>query len=167
MPSTSTHASSHGPPLSRLLDLSADALQAVRAGRSLNDVLAHTAADARPGVQALSFHALRWLGSALQVREHIVPKTPPPNVDALVLTALALLWPSENPPYPDHTLVDQAVSCARHRTPTAANFINAVLRRFLRERDELVRAAQHSPVGAYNHPLWWIERVKRDWPAHW
>ena len=24
-----------------------------------------------------------------------------------------------------------------------------------------------SPVGAYNHPLWWIERIKRDWPTHW
>ncbi|MDH5339715.1 MAG: 16S rRNA (cytosine(967)-C(5))-methyltransferase RsmB [Rubrivivax sp.] len=160
-------SAAHGPPLSRLLDLTADAVQAVRGGRSLNEVLAGTAPDARPGVQALSFHALRWLGSALQVREQIAPKTPPPNVDALVLTGLALLWPSESPPYPDHTLVDQAVSCARHRTPSAANFINAVLRRFLRERDALVQAAQRSPLGAYNHPPWWVERVRHDWPAHW
>jgi 16S rRNA (cytosine967-C5)-methyltransferase len=88
-------------------------------------------------------------------------------VDALVLTGLALLWPGEEAPYPAHTLVDQAVSCARHRTPGAANFINAVLRRFVRERDALVQAAQHSPLGAYNHPLWWIERVRHDWPGHW
>lgn len=155
-------------PLARLLDLTADAVQAVQAGRSLNDLLARCPAEARPGVQALSFHVLRWLGGAQQVRELLAPKTPPPNVDALLCTALALLWPTgEPPPYADHTLVDQAVTIARHRTPAAANFLNAVLRRFLRERDELVASARTRPVGAYNHPLWWIERIKQDWPQHW
>lgn len=160
--------SAPSPPLARLLDLTADTVQAVRGGRSLNDLLGRVPADARPGVQALSFHALRWLGSATEVRSAVAPKTPPPNVDALLVTALALLWPTgEEPPYPDHTLVDQAVKCARHRTPAAAGFINAVLRRFLREREALAAAARHAPVGAYNHPLWWIERIKQDWPPHW
>lgn len=156
------------PPLQRLLDLTADAVQAVQAGRSLNDALARVPAEARPGVQALSFHVLRWLGGATELRSICVPKPPPPNVDALLVSALALLWPTgEAPPYPDHTLVDQAVASARHRTPAAAGFINAVLRRFLRERDALVAQARHQPVAAYNHPLWWIERIKQDWPAHW
>lgn len=154
-------------PLSRLLDHTADAVTAVRNGRSLTDVLARCPADARPGTQALSFHALRWLGSAEAVRGLLAPKTPPPAVDALLVTALALLWPVDEPPYPAHTLVDQAVTTARQRVPAAAGFINAVLRRFLRERDALVAAAMHQPVGAYNHPLWWIERVKQDWPAQW
>jgi 16S rRNA (cytosine967-C5)-methyltransferase len=156
------------PPLSRLLDLTADAVRAVRDGRSLNDVLARVPPDARPGVQALSFHALRWLGAALEVRAAVAPKPPPPNVDSLLVTALALLWPTgEPPPYAEHTLVDQAVAGMRQRAPAASGFVNAVLRRFLRERDALVAAARHAPVGAWNHPLWWIERVKADWPPHW
>lgn len=151
-----------------MLDLTADAVQAVRDGRSLNDVLARVPADARPGVQALSFHVLRWLGGALEVRAAVAPKPPPPNIDALLVSALALLWPTgEPPPYAEHTLVDQAVASMRHRAPSAAGFINAVLRRFVREREALVAAARHSPVGAYNHPLWWIERIKQDWPPHW
>jgi 16S rRNA (cytosine967-C5)-methyltransferase len=154
-------------PLSRLLDLSADAVQAVREGRSLTDVLARCPADARPGVQALSFHTLRWLGSAGALRALLAPKTPPPRVDALLCTALALLWPEGKPPYAEHTLVDQAVAAARQRTPAAAAFINAVLRRFLRERDPLVSAARRTPLGAYNHPAWWVERVRADWPEHW
>ncbi len=154
-------------PLARLLELTADAVQAVRSGQSLTDVLAKTPALARPGVQALSFHVLRWLGSATELRALLAPKTPPPAVDALLVTALALLWPGESLPYAEHTLVDQAVSAARLRVPAAAAFINAVLRRFLRERDTLVAAVGHAPVGAYNHPLWWIERVRRDWPADW
>ena len=160
-----THTPSQ--PLSRLLEHTADAVQAVRDGRSLTDVIAKLPPDLRPGVQALSFHTLRWLGSATEARALLAPKTPPPRVDALLITALALLWPGEDPPYPEHTLVDQAVSAARLRTPAAAGFINAVLRRFVREKDALVQAVRHAPIGAYNHPLWWIERVKRDWPSDW
>jgi len=26
---------------------------------------------------------------------------------------------------------------------------------------------RRDPVGAFNHPLWWIERLKADWPARW
>ena len=154
-------------PLARLLELTADAVQAVRGGRSLTDVLAKAPAQTRPAVQALSFHVLRWLGSATELRAQLAPKTPPPNVDALLVTALALLWPGEPLPYAEHTLVDQAVSAARLRVPAAAAFINAVLRRFLREREALVAAVGHTPAGAYNHPLWWIERLRHDWPRDW
>jgi 16S rRNA (cytosine967-C5)-methyltransferase len=156
-----------GIPLSRLLELTADAVQAVRSGKSLSELLPRVPAEARPGVQALSFHVLRWLGSATELRGRLAPKTPPPAVDALLLTALALLWPAGDgarPPYPDHTLVDQAVAAVRRRAPAAAGFVNAVLRRFIRERAVLVVAVRQSPLGAYNHPLWWIERLQRDWP---
>ncbi|HSW07849.1 16S rRNA (cytosine(967)-C(5))-methyltransferase RsmB [Aquabacterium sp.] len=155
------------PPLARLLDATADAVAAVRAGRSLTDVLARCPPDLRGGTQALSFHALRWLGGAMAARALMAPKEPPQNVDALLVTAIALLWPGSEPPYAEHTLVDQAVTAARQRTPAAANFVNAVLRRFVRERDALVEAARHQPVAAYNHPLWWIERIKQDWPQQW
>ena len=165
MAAADSHAPS--PALARLLEQTADAVQAVRGGRSLTEVLAQVSGELRPGVQALSFHALRWLGSATELRQRLAPKTPPPNVDALLVTALALLWPGEALPYADYTLVDQAVSTARLRAPAAAGFVNAVLRRFLRERDGLVEAVKHTPLGAFNHPLWWIERVKRDWPQDW
>jgi 16S rRNA (cytosine967-C5)-methyltransferase len=155
-------------PLARLLGHTADAVQAVRAGQSLNDALARCPAEARPGTQALSFHVLRWLGSALSARAVLAPKAPAPAVDALLLSALALLWPSgDEAPYSDHTLVDQAVTAARQRAKASANFVNAVLRRFLRERDAIVAAALRDPVAAHNHPVWWAERLGRDWPGQW
>ncbi len=154
------------PPLHRLLNQVADAVAAVQAGRSLTDWLASCPAELRGGTQALSFAVLRALGGAQAVRALMAPKAPPPPVDALLVSALALLWPGDSPPpYADHTLVDQAVTAARQRTPAAANFINAVLRRFLRERDTLVAQAQRQPVAAHNHPAWWIERLRHDWPA--
>lgn len=155
------------PPLSRLLALTADAVAAVRGGRSLTDVLAQVPAVSRPGTQALAFAVLRRLGSATAAREILAPRNPPAAVDALLVSSLALLWPDEAPPYADHTLVDQAVTAARKKVPAAANFINAVLRRFIRERDAVVAQAARQPQGAWNHPAWWIDRVKADWPAHW
>ena len=153
--------------LARLLDATADTVAAVRAGRSLADLLPRVGPDLRAGTQALTFHSLRWLGSAIAARTLMAPKEPPPKVDSLLVVALALLWPGSQPPYSEHTLVDQTVNAARTRTPAAAHFINAVLRRFLRERDTLVQAASRTPEGQFNHPLWWIERVRRDWPGQW
>jgi 16S rRNA (cytosine967-C5)-methyltransferase len=154
-------------PLAKLLNHTADAVQAVRAGQSLNVALANCPAAARAGTQALSFHALRWLGSAQALRKLLAPKAPPPKVDSLLLTALSLLWPTAEAPYAEHTLVDQAVDAARQRVKPSAAFVNAVLRRFLRERDALVATALRDPVARYNHPVWWIDRLKADWPDHW
>ena len=155
------------PALSRLLEQTADAVQAVRSGRSLTEVLAACPGPLRPGTQALSFLVLRRLGAAQAVRAILAPRTPPPAVEALLLSALALLWPDDAPPYADHTLVDQAVTAARKRAPQSASFLNAVLRRFLRERDALVAAVLKQPVARWNHPQWWIDRLKADWPGQW
>lgn len=155
------------PPLSRLLELCADAVASVQAGRSLNDVLAALPPSSRPGTQSLTFTVLRRLGSARAAREVLAPRTPPPAVEALLVCGLALLWPDDAPPYPDHTLVDQAVTAARHKVPAAAGFVNAVLRRFIRERAAIVEQASHLPEGAWNHPDWWVERLRRDWPTKW
>jgi 16S rRNA (cytosine967-C5)-methyltransferase len=156
-------------PLSHLISHTADAIQAVRAGRSLNDALARCPSDARPGVQALSFQVLRRLGAAQAVRARLAPKTPAPPVDALLLTALALLWPDaqDGARYEPHTVVDQAVDAAKRRSQASAPFINAVLRRFLREREALVAAATADPVAQHNHPRWWIDRLRKDWPGQW
>src|SRR3954470_3609909 len=128
-------------PLATLLGHTADAIAAVRAGESLNSALDRCPPAARPGTQALSFHALRWLGSAGEGGRQLATKPPAPKTDALLLTALALLWPAGEPPYAAHVLVDQAVSAARRRDKGSAAFVNAVLRRFLREQDALVEKA--------------------------
>ena len=156
-------------PLSRLIGHAADAVQAVRSGQSLNEALARCPVEARPGTQALAFQVMRTLGSAQAARQLLAPKTPPPAVDALLLTVLALLWPGveQGASYAPHTVVNQAVEAAKQRAKASAPFVNAVLRRFLRERDALVEAVQADPVARYNHPRWWIERLQADWPTQW
>ena len=157
-------------PLARLLRHTAEALLAVREGRSLNDALARCPPPARPGTQALAFQVMRTLGSAKAVRQRLAPKAPPAQVDALLTTALALLWPGAGAgaaSYAPHTLVNQAIEAAKKSAPASASFVNAVLRRFLREQDRLVAEVGSDPVAVHNHPAWWIRQLQDDWPDDW
>ena len=153
----------------RLLQATASAVQATRQGRSLTAQLENVSQDLRPGVQALSFQVLRQLGRATALREQLAAKIPPPAVDALLCTALALCWRDEDAPYPVHTLVNQAVEAARKQRNTQAQsgFINACLRRFMREREDLVLKTDKDLQAQWNHPSWWVERLQADHPAHW
>lgn len=156
------------PPLWRQLQATAGALQAVRAGQSATTALAAVAPDLRPAAQALLFHGLRQRGRAEALRSLLAKRAPAPPVDALLCLALALLWDEASAPYTPFTLVDQAVEAARRGGARAqSGFLNACLRRFLRERDALVATSARDPVARWNHPRWWIDRLQRDWPDDW
>ena len=156
-------------PLWRQLQAVATVLQAIRAGVSGTAALADVPGDLRPGVQALVFHVLRSLGRAEALRQLLANRTPPPPADALLCAALALAWRAEDAPYEVFTLVNQAVEAAKRSAATSAqaSFINACLRRFLREREQLVASTDHNPVAVWNHPKWWITRLQKEWPQHW
>ena len=125
--------------------------------------------DLRPGVQALSFQSMRWWGRAVALRKCLARKAPPAQADALLCTALALSWQDELAPYPVHTLVNQAVEAARrHKDMRAqAPFINACLRRFLREREALLLQTHADLTAQWNHPVWWVKRLQSDHPKQW
>ncbi|MFZ4623096.1 MAG: 16S rRNA (cytosine(967)-C(5))-methyltransferase RsmB [Rhodoferax sp.] len=157
------------PPLWRQLQATAAVLQAIRHGQSGTAALESVATPERPGVQALSFEVLRSLGRAQALRRQLAARTPPPAVDALLCVALALLWRKDAARYDAFTLVNQTVEAAK-RTPGSkpqAAFINACLRRFLREHDALVTLTDADLVARWNHPAWWIAQLQADWPGHW
>jgi 16S rRNA (cytosine967-C5)-methyltransferase len=156
-------------PLWRQLQGAASLLMAVRDGQSMTAALEDVDATLRPGVQSLGFHVLRWLGRAEALRQQLAKRPPPPEADALLCVALALGWSEVDAPYTMHTLVDQTVEAANRSEATRhqASFINGCLRRFLRERDALVALTEKSPQAVWNHPQWWIDRVRKDHPADW
>ncbi|MBC5785493.1 16S rRNA (cytosine(967)-C(5))-methyltransferase RsmB [Ramlibacter sp. USB13] len=162
-----SHPSS--PPLWRQLQAAASVLAAVRRGESATPAIAAVDAPLRPAAQALSFQVLRQLGRAEALRRRLAKRGPPPAADALLCTALALAWSEDDAPYPAFTLVDQAVEAAKRwpQTRPQQGFINACLRRFLREREQLVAEAEEEPVAHWNHPRWWIARLQQDWPQRW
>lgn len=154
-----------GPTLADQILDTARAVAQVRRGQSLTEVLEAVPAARRPGVQALAFTAWRRWGTTQALLKLWVPRPPPPDVDSLLRVALALLLETEAPPYPPHTLVHQAVEAAKQRHPRQAAMVNAVLRRAWRERGTCLQGVQErDPVARWNHPAWWIERLRADWP---
>jgi len=156
-------------PLWRQLQASAQVIQAVNQGTSGTAALDQVAPELRPAVQALSFHVWRNLGRARALRSLLASKTPPPAADALLCVAIALSWRDSDAPYEAFTLVNQAVEAAK-RGPSTRNqgaFINGCLRRFLRERDALVASTDADLQARWNHPLWWIQRLQKEYPDHW
>jgi 16S rRNA (cytosine967-C5)-methyltransferase len=156
-------------PLWQQLQAVAQALAQVRRGVSGTAALEAVPSSLRPGVQALLFQALRQLGRAQALRAQLASRAPAPLPDALLCTALALAWDPENAPYEPHTLVNQAVEAAKktRSLQMQANFLNACLRRFLRERDALVKATDNDVHAQWNHPEWWVKRLQKDHPDHW
>jgi len=169
------------PPLWRQLQATAGVVLAIRQGQSGSVALQAVTPALRPGVQALVFDVLRHLGLAQVLREHLAPRAPAARVAALLCTALALLHegdpphesphetPHDPPRYDAFTLVDQAVEAAKRdaRLRPQAGFVNACLRRFLREHSALLAHAQRNPLARWNHSAWWVQRLQHDWPDHW
>lgn len=147
----------------------AQALVQVRKGTSATVAVAAVPHALRPGAQALLFQVLRQLGRAQALRAQLAKRVPPPLADALLCTALALAWRDEDAPYAPHTLVNQAVEAAKKTKSlqAQANFLNACLRRFLREREALVQATDSDVQAVWNHPAWWVQRLQNDHPDHW
>ena len=159
----------HSVSLASQLQQVAGALQDILGGRSGSAVMENVPAVLRPGVQALLFQVLRHLGWAQAIRRQLAPRTPRPPVDALLCSALALLADVDNPPYEAFTLVNQTIEAAKNNSAVRAQapFVNACLRRFLREREPLQQAVANDLQAQWNHPRWWVQRLQKDHPQHW
>ncbi len=179
------NTTAHSPALADILLAAARAVQAVQGGASLTDALAQTPAALRPATQAISFHAMRRLGTASAIRRQLIPRTPPsPLLDALLLVAFTLLEHTDDTPEPQdpakagraaiphytaYTVVDQAVQAVASQRKLASfkGLVNASLRRFLRERDSILAKTAAAPEGRWNYPAWWVTQIRHDYPENW
>ncbi len=67
---------------------------------------------------------------------------------------------------PDHAVVSETVEAARHLgRPKLAPLVNAILRRFLRDR--ICDKPPSNEEAEYDHPRWLIESLRADWPDDW
>jgi 16S rRNA (cytosine967-C5)-methyltransferase len=138
-------------------------------GRRLEDALASASAPAalKATVQSLSFGTVRWfhqLEACLAGLSGRPLDRLDPEVRALALVGLYQLAHGETPP---HAAVAETVEASRLLgRPKAAGFVNAILRRFLREGEAILAAAQRDPAARYSHPGWMVRAFQEDWPQY-
>ncbi|MFP5393884.1 MAG: 16S rRNA (cytosine(967)-C(5))-methyltransferase RsmB [Gammaproteobacteria bacterium] len=156
----------------------ANAVAQVRAGTTLPQALAtafgvaQAGPQARGAIQDIAYRTMRALGRADVLLGLMTSKAPePPMLAALLSCALALIdAPDEDhAPYEAFTVVDQAVTAAGAHPDLAhaKGMVNAVLRRFVRERADLLALAGKQPLARWNYPQWWVDSVKTAYPERW
>ena len=150
--------------------LAARAVARVIGGASLTDALAEVddggALRGRTLVQELAYGTLRHWGT-LDALTRRLSSNPIPDALMRTLTAVAL-YQILHTRAPAFAVVDRAVEAAAQLVrPAARGLENALLRRFLRERESLLAAVNDDEVARHSYPKWWIERVRRDFPDDW
>jgi 16S rRNA (cytosine967-C5)-methyltransferase len=149
----------------------------VRAGTALPQALAKVFAQsgatpqARGAMQDIAYRAMRQLGRSDALIGLMASKAPePPMLAGLLGCALGLLLEEpDTQPYEEFTVVDQAVRVAASHPDMAhaKGMVNAVLRRFQRERTALLATALKQPAAQWNYPQWWIDAMRAAYPQDW
>jgi len=135
-------------------------------GRSADDALSpFDSAKDRSAIRAITLGTTRWYLRVTAVLDLLLdrPEKLSTEIRALLATALHQIEYSRNPL---HATVDAAVDAARVlRQDRAAGLVNGVLRRFSREKAELLKQVDESLAVRTAHPQWLVDAIQAAWPA--
>ncbi len=149
------------------------AVHRVLGGTTLTAALAAAApaGDAAGGrrralIQELAYGTLRHWGTLEAIVRRLATKPlADPALACLVAVALYQLDHTRAPPF---AIVDHAVNAAAAMVrPAVKSLVNALLRRYLRDRDAILADVRTDPVARWSHPRWWIDRLAREYPQDW
>ncbi len=150
------------------------ALKALSEVLDLNRNLAESEAlsqirDSRDNAFArhLTYGVLRWLTALEWLAGQLLTKPVKKrerDVQRLLLLGLQQLWHDQTA---SHAAVNETAECARLLgKPWAVGLINAVLRRFQREQEQLLGKLEQVPQ-RFAHPAWMLKEIQQDWPGNW
>ena len=152
-------------PGARALAEAARAVAAVVRGRSADEALASSEATAsRAAVRAIALGTMRWYLRLRPAVETLLtwPRTLARDIHALLVTAAYQIEYSRDAPA---LVVSLAVDATRILgQPRAAGLVNAVLRRFVREREALLASADADLAARTAHPDWLVAMLADAWP---
>src|SRR5580704_18995246 len=135
---------------------------------ALKDALAAANPKLAPSVRSLSYGAVRGYYRHEAILRSVL-SAPVRSLDPLVRALLSVaLFELEDERTPEYAVVDAAVSTAKATDAArAAGLINAVLRRYLRERKAIDAEIASNPVLRHAAPIWLADRLRADWPVRW
>lgn len=142
----------------------------MREGKSLGEALANALVAQPPSVRAaaqdVAYGTLRRYALADFILGRLLQK-PITHGETMALL-LAALYRLETRPEAAHTVVDQAVLAAGQLAGGAfKGLVNGVLRNYLRQREALLAAAEGDEEARWQHPRWWLARLRRTYPDCW
>jgi 16S rRNA (cytosine967-C5)-methyltransferase len=135
---------------------------------ALHDALATAPAAQAPAVRSLSYGAIRGYYRHEAILGRLLSQ-PVRSLDPLVRALLSVaLFEIEDARTPEYAVVDAAVKTAKATDAArASGLVNAVLRRYLRERKAIDVEIARNPATRHAAPVWLADRYRADWPVRW
>lgn len=119
-------------------------------------------------VQAICFGIFRNYLHFESILNHLLTKRlkqKDQDIHALLLVGLFQLAELRIPIYAVvKATVDAADLAKKH---WACGLVNAILRNYIRQKDQLEQLVAQDPAVKYAHPSWLIEEIKHAWPLQW
>lgn len=124
--------------------------------------------DNRALVQTLTMGVLRNYFYLRALADQLLAKPLKKKDTDIVALILLGLYQLDALRTPDHAAIAETVEAAKQLGKQwAAKLVNGVLRHFQRRQDELKQHILADDAAQYNHPLWLLERLRRDYPDQW
>ena len=121
-----------------------------------------------PMVRDLCYGSLRWHEPLSALLGELLSKTikqKDKDIECLIRVGLYQIIYQKTP---DHAAVGETVSALKSlQKPWAKNLVNAVLRSYLREQENLQIEINKRQVVKYAFPQWLIHSIKQAWPENW
>ncbi len=142
--------------------------QVIDRGRSLDDLLSSDIDEgsARGLKRSLCYGTVRWHFRLIEILARLCNRPLEgiaPELRALLEVGLFQLLSGE---VAEHAAVAETVGAAKLMGQTrASGFVNAVLRRFQREREQVLAAVDRDLAVRTAHSRWFVEALGRDWPG--
>ncbi len=116
----------------------------------------------------LSYGIMRWY-PRLTFIANLILKKPLKAKDTDVLALICSgLYQLGYLRIPDHAAISATVETARKfGKPWACELINAILRRYQREKLSIEKKISESEPALFSHPEWMIALFRTEWPSHW
>jgi 16S rRNA (cytosine967-C5)-methyltransferase len=123
-------------------------------------------------VKEFVYRSVRSLRLLQAITSLLNSKPPTPWVLAmqqLVIAQLLIMQNRHDEIASTARIVDQAIEAvkANREQAFAAGFVNATLRRFLREKAALLVQANRNDEAIYNYPFWWLKELEKTYPLDW
>jgi 16S rRNA (cytosine967-C5)-methyltransferase len=142
-------------------------------GRNLDSALAEAGLDSLRERDRSLASALAYGATRTHLRnQHIINQLaarPFRRRDSVIVALISVgLFALTESRRPDYAIVSATVAAAPELgRAQMKGVVNALLRRFLRERDELLAQAAQSEEAHWLHPEWLITHIRQDWPDDW
>lgn len=118
--------------------------------------------------QQLCYGVIRWQPRLTLIADKLLKKplkTKDTDIHALLLIGLYQLSELKTPP---HAAISETVNAAKQLGKQwAGGLLNACLRNYQRQQNEIDAAIETDKQAIFAHPQWLLERYQLDWPEQW